>query len=91
MDKKGGGTFLSSHRLFFNLSQPLHELFFLALYPLLLLLCILSLFLLILQLGPEKFANTCFSLVEQLSENYKFLLYDINTEKYSKSCTLILT
>lgn len=53
-------TFLSSHRLLFNLSQPLHELVFLALYPLLLFLSILAFFLFILQLSPEKFCNDRF-------------------------------
>lgn len=45
-------TFLGSCRLFFNLSQSLHQLLLLTLYPLLLFLCMLALFLFILKLGP---------------------------------------
>lgn len=54
------GTFLGRHRLLFNLSQPLHELVLLPLYPLLLFLCILPLLLLILQLSPVTFWNDAF-------------------------------
>lgn len=46
------GTFLCFYRLLLNLSQSLHDLVFLALYPLLLLLGILAPFLLFLQLSP---------------------------------------
>jgi len=57
-----GPTFLSPHRLLFDLRQLLHELVLLVLYPLLLFLCVLSLLLLILQLSPGKFCNHVFQI-----------------------------
>lgn len=71
MKKKKRDTSLSFHRLLFNLFQPLHELFFLTLYPFLLFLCMLSLLLFILQLGPEKVADYLFQITLCVYFNYE--------------------